>query len=130
MFHAFSGFGRSLVSGLSIAAIAAAANPAGATPVPPMHSVCSAPWTPPSLRDVIYADRNPIAEAQQLVGSTVVRLELEPSGRVHEATVLESSGFPGLDSSALDTLRVARYTPETVNCKAVGGSYSAVVQFK
>lgn len=63
-------------------------------------------------------------------GSAVVKACIGTNGRLSEATVQESSGFPRLDEAAVKYARALRYTAGTEDGKPVDACFPFRVTFK
>ena len=115
----------------------ASANAATLTmsPFPPGHAATLGTLTrcatdrAAGFADPAFSDEPRIAREMGIVGETQIRVDLEPTGRLHSADVLVSSGNRWLDGAALFTARTLRYLPEVRNCAGVAGSYAVIVQF-
>jgi protein TonB len=82
----------------------------------------ASPPPPPEL--------TPEARAAGTSGIARVRVSLDPSGAVQNATVASSSGSNALDLAAMSMARNARYTPALHLCKAVAADYIYSVKFQ
>ncbi|MEB3329655.1 MAG: TonB family protein [Candidatus Sericytochromatia bacterium] len=74
----------------------------------------AAPYGDLAGRGVTYAPRPlypPGAQEQALEGRVSVQVFVSPEGRVLEARVTESSGYPSIDRAALTAARRYRFTP-------------------
>jgi TonB family protein len=58
-----------------------------------------------------------------------VRLALDASGKVTEATLFRSSGFPALDAAAMASASQTHYLPQVFRCRAVPGAYDFRANF-
>jgi protein TonB len=63
-------------------------------------------------------------------GLVLVELFVDPSGRVAEVRLLESSGFAALDAAAMETLRDWRFRPAERAGLPVMGSITTAVHFR
>lgn len=63
-------------------------------------------------------------------GSAVVQACVGTNGRLQEAKVQESSGFPRLDEAAVKYAKALRYTPGTEDGKPVDACFAFRVTFK
>lgn len=116
------------VSLLAIAANVPAQGVSAAEPA--LKATCSAPDHIANIK-AAYAPAFPyIAEQEGITGSTLVHVDLAPSGAVQNATVAKSSGFASLDREALSSVRASKYEPETVSCRPVAGEYLVDVSFE
>jgi TonB family protein len=52
-----------------------------------------------------------------------IAVAVDPSGKLADAWVFSSSGYPQLDQSALDAARRSKYVAPVSYCSAVGGMY-------
>ncbi|SFQ33675.1 TonB C terminal [Variovorax sp. OK605] len=63
-------------------------------------------------------------------GLVVLRIMVQPTGSVSDATVLQSSGFERLDAAAIDAVRGAQVAPmKSMNGRAVAAWYKASINF-
>lgn len=62
-------------------------------------------------------------------GLVMIKLCINQKGFVEEASVLKSSGFQGLDNSALITLSQWRFLPDTLNLNYSSQCFQAPIQF-
>ena len=90
---------------------------------------CVTAHTDAALAGTPYFEMPEIAEAKGDSGSSVVEVDLLPSGALSHYALAQSSGNSILDDSALRTARMSKYQPETQNCVAIRGSYLLVVDF-
>ena len=89
--------------------------------------------TPPEAADAARNRRPNYPEASRRRGEEgVVRVELlvDPSGRVVDVRVLESSGFSALDAEAVKTVRDWRFRPAQRGGLPVAGSITTAVHFR
>ena len=89
--------------------------------------------TPPEAVDAARNRRPNYPEASRRRGEQgVVRVELlvDPSGRVVNVRVLESSGFSALDAEAVKTVRDWRFRPAQRAGVPVAGSITTAVHFR
>ena len=89
--------------------------------------------TPPEAADAARNRRPNYPEASRRRGEEgVVRVELlvDPSGRVVDVRVLESSGFSTLDAEAVKTVRDWRFRPAQRAGVPVAGSITTAVHFR
>ena len=89
--------------------------------------------TPPEAVDAARNRRPNYPEASRRRGEQgVVRVELlvDPSGRVVDVRVLESSGFSTLDAEAVKTVRDWRFRPAQRGGLPVAGSITTAVHFR
>ncbi len=104
------------------------AAPFVATPTP--KPACSAPDIQAKTIDAQTPDKPDDAQAQGLVGTVKVKVDLDASGAVLGASIYESSGSMELDRAALAAARRSSYAPEERECKDVPGSYLFTVDFQ
>lgn len=90
---------------------------------------CATPHADAALAGIPYFEMPEIAAARGDSGTSVVEVDLLPSGALNHYALEQSSGNPVLDDSALRTARMSKYQPETRNCVAISGSYLLVVDF-
>jgi TonB family protein len=90
---------------------------------------CTTSHADAALAGVPFFEMPEIAEAKGDSGSSVVEVDLLPSGALSHYALAQSSGNSILDDSALRTARMSKYQPETQNCVAIRGSYLLVVDF-
>ena len=89
--------------------------------------------TPPEALDTTRNRRPNYPDASRRRGEEgVVRVELlvDPTGRVAEVRILESSGFSALDAAALQSLREWRFRPAQRGSLPVAGSITTAVHFR
>jgi TonB family protein len=70
-----------------------------------------------------------IAKLQRVTGESVVRVDLDESGRTKSQNLQHSSGNRWLDGAAMATARLSRYSPEVRDCVKMAGSYLVTVAF-
>lgn len=69
------------------------------------------------------------ARTDDTSGVATVRVALDPSGQVLDASVAQSTGNSSLDVVAVGMARNARYSAALHDCKPVAGSYTFSVKF-
>ena len=74
-------------------------------------------------------DIPPEARASKVTGTAVIKVSLDPSGKVTATTVAQSSGNDGLDRVAQQMANDSVYEPKVENCKDVAGVYMFAVRF-
>jgi TonB family protein len=63
-------------------------------------------------------------------GRVVLKVMVQPTGSVSDATVLQSSGFARLDAAAIDAVRGAQVVPmKSMNGRTVAAWYKASINF-
>ncbi len=90
---------------------------------------CATPHTDAALAGTPFFEMPEIAEEKGDKGTSVVEIDLLPSGALNHYALEQSSGNSVLDDSALRTARMTKYQSETQNCVAIPGSYLLVVDF-
>lgn len=78
---------------------------------PPETNAIVSPATPPSVISAVAPEYPYSAQQNGDEGTVVVRLLLNKSGGIDEATVSESSGHGSLDRAALNAAKRMRFTP-------------------
>jgi protein TonB len=99
-------------------------------PTPTPKPACSAPDVAAKTIDAQTPDKPDDAQAQGLVGTVKIKVDLDASGAVVGASIFESSGSMELDQAALSAARASRYAPQERDCKNVPGSYLFTVDFQ
>jgi len=101
-----------------------------AAPPPVHHDVVRASMDPrhpfPNSEDY-YPDASRRAGEQ---GRCVLQLTVAPDGKVANATVEQSTGFPRLDEACLKLVKNGRLKPETVDGKPVESTVSVPIMWK
>lgn len=90
---------------------------------------CATPHTDAALAGTPFFEMPQIAEEKGDRGTSVVEIDLLPSGVLNHYALEQSSGNSVLDHSAFRTARMTKYQPETRNCVAISGSYLLEVDF-
>ncbi|HYZ15801.1 MAG TPA: energy transducer TonB [Candidatus Acidoferrum sp.] len=90
---------------------------------------CAVPAASASIAGAPYFSMPEIAKLKKVTGETVVRVDLDKSGRVQGQRLQRSSGNQWLDGAAMTTARLSRYSPEIRDCVKVAGSYLIAVAF-
>lgn len=94
------------------------------TPTPTPKPQCAVPNAPAAIKgQAVEPDYPDIARQQGAVGSTSVKVTLDPAGSVSDVAVYKSAGNAALDQAALKAARSTAYTPEITNCVKTAGSY-------
>jgi TonB family protein len=76
-----------------------------------------------------YWEMPQIAQDMRMSGTSQVKIDLAETGDLKAASLFASSGNDVLDDAALRSAKLSRYSPETVNCRRVAGSYLLEVEF-
>lgn len=119
-------------SGAGTPAPAASAVPATPTPSPVVAASggCSQPNAGPAVSVTPPApDIAPAARAPGTNGVALVRVQLDATGDVTGADVVQSTGNASLDLVAVTMARGARYTPGLHDCKPIASAYTFSVKF-
>ena len=101
------------------------AGPATAPPAPtPTPPRCSQPNKDATTTRPVEPDYPDLARQQGAVGTVQVKIVLNATGGVTNATVYKSSGNALLDKAAVAAARASSYSPEITDCAPVnGGTY-------
>jgi protein TonB len=93
-----------------------------ATPTPKPQ--CANPNADAAIKGTaVEPDYPDIAREQGATGTTLVKVTLDASGDVTDASVYKSAGNPALDQAAIKAARATAYIPDIVNCVKTAGSY-------
>lgn len=92
-----------------------------ATPTP--KPVCAVPNADASTTQAVEPDYPDIARQQGAVGTTQVKVSLDATGHVTDASIAKSAGNASLDQAAIKAARASSFSPEIVNCVKTAGSY-------
>jgi periplasmic protein TonB len=116
--------------GVAAATPAPTQAPTPAATATPATATCAKTNTPAQLAaSPPPPEIAPQVRAQALSGTATVRVDLDASGAVQNATVIESTGNTSLDFVALSMAKSAQYTPAYENCKAVASTYNFSAKF-
>lgn len=74
-------------------------------------------------------EKSEVVIEQGLTGTANVLVNIDDYGIVRRALMLNSTGYALLDNEALRVAQSMRFVPQDT-CRAIGGSYSVVVDFK
>ena len=103
-------------------------------PAPPAPPVAKPQPTPPRAdpkRPNSRPDYPPTSRRLGEEGSLILTLYVKEDGKVGEAKVQESSGFPKLDEAAVrEAVRRWRFIPATLEGKAVAAWHQVKVTFR
>ncbi len=113
---------------------AAPETPAPASPTPSPAASANARCVAPNAGAAVAASPEPpdIAPGARTAGTSgvaLVRVQLDPTGQVTSAGVLQSTGNASLDLVAVAMARGARYTPALHACKPIAAAYTFSVRF-
>ena len=86
------------------------AKPTPTTELPPSPASTPGVLTENSLTEAIYPVYPIGARLRGEEGTVIIKARVDSAGRVLEAAVSESSGFPALDKSAMRAVQKARFT--------------------
>ncbi|MGH6888751.1 MAG: TonB family protein [Rhizomicrobium sp.] len=64
------------------------------------------------------------------IGIAKLKFTIRPDGSVGNPTIEKSSGFPSLDSAALESVKAWRYKPARLNGRSIARPWSAAVKWK
>jgi TonB family protein len=70
-----------------------------------------------------------IAQEQGVGGTTQLKIDITSNGALADEQIFSSSRNYWLDSAALRSARLTRFTPEVRDCRRVAGSYLYEVDF-
>jgi len=99
-------------------------------PTPTPKPECANPNADAAIKgSPVEPDYPDIAREQGATGVTQVKVTLDASGNVTDASVYKSAGNPALDQSAIKAAKATAYIPETVNCVKTAGSYIFRAEF-
>lgn len=97
----------------------------------------NAPETPapPAPTDVMAVDTPPPAYPAEVActggeGTSVLKVEVGPAGRVSQATVITSSGHPALDKAAVEAVEGWQFRAATRAGKPVSSTIQVPVTFR
>jgi TonB family protein len=76
-----------------------------------------------------YFEMPTIAADEGLHGMAQVKIDLTSDGSLAQEALYSSSGNHWLDNAALKSARLTKFTPETIGCERVAGSYLYDVEF-
>jgi TonB family protein len=98
--------------------------PATAPPATPTPPRCALPHKDATTTRPVEPDYPDLARQQGAVGTVQVKIVLNSTGGVTNATVYKSSGNALLDRAAVAAARASSYSPEVEDCAPVnGGTY-------
>jgi protein TonB len=99
-----------------------------ATPTPKPQ--CANPNADASIKGTAVEPEYPdIAREQGATGVTQVKVTLDATGAVTDATVYKSAGNQALDNEAVKAAKATQYVPDIVNCVKTAGSYIFRAEF-
>lgn len=85
---------------------------------------CAHPYTDATTVNAVSPDYPDAARKLHLGPKTVlVRVTIDPTGKLVNASISQSSGNIDIDRAALRAAMQSTYTPATANCKPIQGSY-------
>jgi TonB family protein len=108
---------------------------ATATPAPtPTPTAVAQACAQHDISPAVTATADPVeippeARASKASGTAAIQVQIDPQGRVTNATVSQSSGNTGLDAVAMRMAKSASYSPALVKCKPVASTYTFTVKF-
>lgn len=106
-----------------------AATPAPTTTVPAAQACLQHDISPAVAATSPPVQIPPDARASKVSGVSAIQVQIDPEGRITDATVARSSGNSGLDDVAVQMAKTATYTPALVKCKPVASVYTFTVKF-
>ncbi len=92
-------------------------------PTPTPKPVCAVPNADATTTQAVEPDYPDIARQQGAVGTTQVKVSLDATGHVLDASIAKSAGSAALDQAAVKAARASSFAPEVVNCVKTAGSY-------
>lgn len=95
-------------------------------PVPPAD--CTVPYRDARVVRLAPVDSS-VAQIVTMATVAVIEVRIGPHGEVQAATVSKSSGYPMLDSRAVDAARRTIFAPRTLNCIPTAGEYLLQIPF-
>jgi TonB family protein len=93
-------------------------------------SGCAGSHSDAAVVNAVPPDYPEIARQMGLTGTSLVQLDLTPSGTIANASILTSSGNSLLDRAALAAARASSFRSEVRDCTPVAGSYIFSVAFE
>ncbi|GAC1543857.1 MAG: hypothetical protein NVS3B16_10880 [Vulcanimicrobiaceae bacterium] len=93
------------------------------TPTPTPKPVCAVPNADATTTRPVEPDYPDIARQQGAVGTANIKVSLDATGHVLDASIQKSAGNAALDQAALRAARASSFSPEIVNCVKTAGSY-------
>jgi protein TonB len=85
------------------------------------------PPTPAAITQRAEVEIPEIARQMGAEGTAIVKIDIDASGKVTNATIRKSTGNPMLDGAAIKAGRLTGFKPATESCKAVASVYLMVV---
>ncbi len=105
-------------------ATAAPAATVAPTPPPTPKPECAVPNADAAMKgqpaDLDFPD---MARQQGASGTATVKVTLDATGAVTDASIQHSTGNQLLDQAAIKAAKATSYTPDIVNCVKTGGAY-------
>ena len=110
-----------------------------AVPPPPLETntepvdTSPAPVAPPSFNAAYLNNPSPVypsrARKLGLQGTVMLRVEVNPTGRAEQISILTSSGVPVLDETAINTVRQWTFVPARQGDHPVAGTVNVPIRF-
>ncbi len=127
--HIFAAESETLMLDIFIAAVSTALVASAGTP--PAHPAsCLQQFRDAGMVRPLSVEYPAITRLQGVTGTSLVRVDLNESGRVQNVYVTKSSGNRYLDKAALKAVNDGAFTPEIQDCRTVAGSYALEVTFE
>ena len=98
-------------------------------PVGPPAPACSDPNAEAKTIVAVSPDAPSSAYGASSDVTAMIKVDLDPSGRILGVSVYRSAGSLELDQAAMQAARQSTYSPEMRDCQAVPGSYLFKVEF-
>lgn len=99
------------------------------TPTPTPKPVCAVPNADATTTQAVEPDYPDIARQQGAVGTAKIKVSLDATGHVIDASLAKSAGNASLDQAALKAARASSFAPEVVNCVKTAGVYLFTADF-
>jgi TonB family protein len=84
-------------------------------------TACAEQHQDAAVTEVPNYDEPAISQAENVSGTSLVKISLNPTGRLSAASLWTSSGNPLLDAAALKGARSSKYASEVNDCERVSG---------
>ncbi|MGH7728958.1 MAG: energy transducer TonB, partial [Vulcanimicrobiaceae bacterium] len=94
-----------------------------------LRASCQVPAASAAISHEVAVDYPELAWMQEASGTTLVAIDLSPTGTVVTARIARSSGSPLLDRAALVGVRQQTFAPQIVDCRTIGGTYLVAFDF-